>query len=120
MSGNGEQLLPFDFCSFKYFSDTKSQVDLHQLLRGVQLPKSLLRQPDKLLEAMEAIVPLMIKMGVGAAQMNGKPLIFMPLRKGADGFFSDGRNTSKYMAPFYAKTSSGNTSVRHGTWLMMK
>ena len=47
------------------------------------------RQPNKLLEAMEALTPLMIKMGVDAAQMNAKPVIFIPLHKGADGFLSD-------------------------------
>jgi uroporphyrinogen-III decarboxylase len=38
---------------------------------------------------MEALTPLMIKMAVGAAQMNGKPIVFIPLHKGADGFLSD-------------------------------
>jgi uroporphyrinogen-III decarboxylase len=47
------------------------------------------RQPDKLLEAMEAITPIMINMGVAASQLTGNPLIFMPLHKGADGFMSD-------------------------------
>jgi hypothetical protein len=55
--------------------------------RGIML--DIYRQPDKLLEALEVITPLMIKMGVGNAQMNGKPLVFMPLHKGADGFLSD-------------------------------
>jgi uroporphyrinogen-III decarboxylase len=47
------------------------------------------RQPDKLLAAMDALVPIMIGMGVGAAQQTGNPLIFIPLHKGADGFLSD-------------------------------
>ena len=55
--------------------------------RGIML--DIYRQPDKLLEAMEALTPLMIKMAVGAAQMNGKPIVFMPLHKGADGFLSE-------------------------------
>lgn len=55
--------------------------------KGVML--DIYRQPDKLLEAMEVITPLMIRMGVGAAKMNQKPLIFVPLHKGADGFLSD-------------------------------
>ncbi len=54
--------------------------------RGVMM--DIFRQPDKLLKAMEAMTPLMIKMGVSSAQMNGKPFIFMPLHKGADGFLS--------------------------------
>jgi hypothetical protein len=55
--------------------------------KGVML--DIYRQPDRLLKAMEALVPLMIRMGVGAAQVNQKPLIFVPLHKGADGFLSD-------------------------------
>jgi hypothetical protein len=55
--------------------------------RGIML--DIYRQPEKLLEAVEALTPLMIKMGVGGAQMNGKPIVFIPLHKGADGFLSD-------------------------------
>jgi hypothetical protein len=55
--------------------------------KGVML--DIYRQPDKLIKAMEALTPLMIKMGVGSAQMTGHPLIFIPLHKGADGFLSD-------------------------------
>jgi len=66
--------------------------------KGVML--DIYRQPDKLLEAMEAITPLMIKMGVGAAMMNGKPLVFMPLHKGADGFLSDEQFKTFYWPTF--------------------
>jgi len=31
----------------------------------------------------------MINMGVSAARMNGNPIVFIPLHKGADGFLSD-------------------------------
>ena len=55
--------------------------------KGIML--DIFRQPDKLLAAMEALVPIMIGMGVGAAQQTGNPLIFIPLHKGADGFLSD-------------------------------
>jgi uroporphyrinogen-III decarboxylase len=55
--------------------------------RGVML--DMYRQPDKLLEAMERLTPIMIKMAVGAAKMSGQPLVFMPLHKGADGFMSE-------------------------------
>jgi len=47
------------------------------------------RQPDKLLKAMEALIPIMIGMGIGAMQQTGNPMIFIPLHKGADGFLSD-------------------------------
>jgi hypothetical protein len=70
---------------------TKAPFDvLGDTLRGTKgIMLDLRRQPDKLLEAMEELVPLMIKMGVGAAEMTGHPLIFIPLHKGADGFLSD-------------------------------
>ncbi len=55
--------------------------------KGIML--DMYRRPGKLLEAMEALVPLMIKLGVGSAQMTGNPLVFVPLHKGADGFISD-------------------------------
>jgi uroporphyrinogen-III decarboxylase len=55
--------------------------------RGIMI--DMYRQPDKLLKAMEALVPIMIGMGIGASQQTGNPLIFMPLHKGADGFLSD-------------------------------
>jgi hypothetical protein len=55
--------------------------------KGVML--DIYRQPDKLIEAMESLVPLMIGMGVGASQQTGNPLIFIPLHKGANGFLSD-------------------------------
>jgi hypothetical protein len=70
---------------------TKAPFDtIGDTLRGTRaIMMDMYRRPDKLLEAMEALTPLMIKMGVGMAQMNGKPLIFIPLHKGADGFLSD-------------------------------
>ena len=55
--------------------------------RGIML--DIYRQPDKLLQALEAITPLMIKMGVSGARANRNPIIFIPLHKGADGFLSD-------------------------------
>jgi hypothetical protein len=55
--------------------------------RGIMM--DMYRQPDKLIKAMEALVPMFIQLGVGGAQQSGNPLIFMPLHKGADGFLSD-------------------------------
>jgi len=70
---------------------TKAPFDaIGDTLRGTKgIMIDMYRQPDKLLQALEAITPLMIKMGLGAAQMTGKPMIFIPLHKGADGFLSD-------------------------------
>jgi hypothetical protein len=70
---------------------TKAPFDvIGDTLRGTKgIMLDIIRQPDKLLEAMDALVPLMIGMGVGSAQVTGNPLIFIPLHKGADGFISD-------------------------------
>jgi hypothetical protein len=70
---------------------TKAPFDtIGDTLRGTKgIMMDMYRRPEKLLKALEALTPLMIKMGVGAAQAMGKPIIFMPLHKGADGFLSD-------------------------------
>ena len=72
--------------------------------RGVML--DMYRQPDKLLEALDRLIPIMIKMGVGTAQMAGHPLIFMPLHKGADGFMSD-EQFKKFYWPTFRKVMMG-------------
>ncbi|MEJ2170033.1 MAG: uroporphyrinogen decarboxylase family protein [Desulfobacterales bacterium] len=70
---------------------TKAPFDtIGDTLRGTKgIMLDMYRQPDKLLAALEAITPLMIGMGLGAAKQTGNPFIFMPLHKGADGFLSD-------------------------------
>jgi hypothetical protein len=72
--------------------------------KGVML--DLHRQPDKLIEAMETLTPLLIKMGVSAAQQTGNILIFMPLHKGADGFLSD-EQFKKFYWPTFRKVMMG-------------
>jgi hypothetical protein len=70
---------------------TKAPFDvLGDTLRGTRgIMMDMYRQPDKVLKAMEALVPIMIGMGIGAMQQTGNPQIFIPLHKGADGFLSD-------------------------------
>lgn len=70
---------------------TKAPFDvIGDTLRGTKgIMLDIFRRPNKLLAAMDALVPIMISMGVNAAQQTGKPFIFMPLHKGADGFLSD-------------------------------
>ncbi len=72
--------------------------------RGIMV--DMYRQPDKLLEALEATTPLMIKMGAGNAKANGMPLVFMPLHKGADGFLSD-EQFRKFYWPTFKKVMLG-------------
>jgi hypothetical protein len=70
---------------------TKAPFDtIGDTLRGTRgIMVDMYRQPEKLLKAMEALVPIMIGMGIGSAQQTGNPQIFIPLHKGADGFLSD-------------------------------
>ena len=59
-------------------------------LRGTMaVMMDLFRRPDKLKEAMERLVPITIKGAVEAADATGRPVIMMPLHKGADGFMSE-------------------------------
>jgi uroporphyrinogen-III decarboxylase len=70
---------------------TKAPFDvIGDTLRGTRgIMVDMYRQPDKLLKTMDALVPTMIGMGIGAAQQTGNPQVFIPLHKGADGFLSD-------------------------------
>jgi hypothetical protein len=83
---------------------TKAPFDtIGDTLRGTRgIIMDMYRQPDKLLKALEAITPIMIGMGLGSAQQTGKPVIFMPLHKGADGFMSDEQFKKFYWPTFKA------------------
>lgn len=87
---------------------TKAPFDtLGDTLRGTRgIMTDMYRQPDKLLQAMEAITPFWIQKGVSEAKMNGMPLIFLPLHKGADGFLSDEQYKTFYW-PFLKKIIMG-------------
>ena len=80
---------------------TKAPFDtLGDTLRGTRgIMLDMYRNKDKLLQAVEVVTPLMIKMGVSAAKMNGNPIVFIPLHKGADGFMS-----AKQFETFYWPT----------------
>jgi hypothetical protein len=66
--------------------------------RGLMLDK--FRRPEKLLEACERLVPLLIDWGVRAADANRHPLVFIPIHKGADGFLSDADYRAMYWPTF--------------------
>jgi uroporphyrinogen-III decarboxylase len=78
------------FPAYQAFA-TKAPFDvIGDTLRGTKgIMLDIYRQPDKLLQAMDALTPMFIQIGVGAAKQAGNPLIFIPLHKGADGFLSD-------------------------------
>ena len=60
--------------------------DLLRGTRGIML--DMYRVPDKLLEAMEKLIPFIIEGAISAARASGGPFIFMPMHKGLDGFMS--------------------------------
>ena len=72
--------------------------------RGIML--DMYRQPDKLLQALEVITPIMIDMGVSGVKATGTPVVFIPLHKGADGFLSD-EQYKKFYWPTYRKLLMG-------------
>ena len=77
---------------FDYIADT---------LRGTRgMMVDIYRQPDKIIEALDVITPFMIAMGVSMAKMNGNPIVFIPLHKGADGFMSDEQYKKFYWPTF--------------------
>jgi uroporphyrinogen-III decarboxylase len=87
---------------------TKAPFDiLGDTLRGTRgIMLDLYRQPQKILEAVEALTPIGIKMGVSAARQNGNPVVFIPLHKGADGFLSEAQ-FRKYYWPSLLKLLEG-------------
>jgi uroporphyrinogen-III decarboxylase len=61
---------------------------LSDFMRGTKgAMLDLYRQPDKVLEMTEKLLPMMIKIGL-AAKARGNPRVFIPLHKGLDGFMS--------------------------------
>ncbi len=60
--------------------------DMFRGMRGTML--DMYRQPDKLLEMIERIYPLLLELGVAGAEKSGIPRVYMPLHRGADGFMS--------------------------------
>lgn len=62
---------------------------LPDFLRGMKGSMlDLFRQPDKVLEACEKLLPIMVEKGVTAAKLSGNPRVFIPLHRGSDGFMS--------------------------------
>jgi hypothetical protein len=62
---------------------------LPDFLRGMKGSMlDLFRQPDKVLEACEKLLPIMVEKGVTSAKLSGNPRVFIPLHRGSDGFMS--------------------------------
>ncbi len=57
--------------------------------RGTQgVMVDMYRRPDKLLQAMDRLVPILVKMGVEQTQQMGSPIVGLMLHKGPEGFMS--------------------------------
>ena len=73
---------------------------LGDTLRGTRgIMMDMFQRPDKLQEAMERLVPLVIDSAIGTIEMTGTPMIFFPLHKGADGFMSTQQFQTFYWPP---------------------
>jgi len=85
-------------CSFDMIGDT---------LRGTKgIMLDMYRQPDKLLQAMEVMTPLTIRMAVGSVKASGVPVVAVVMHKGADGFLSD-EQYKKFYWPTFRKLLMG-------------
>lgn len=72
----GMSMAPFDF--------------IGDSLRGTQgVLLDMFRQPDKLLAAIDAITPIVIKHGIDSCNAAGGVMVHFPLHKGDDSFMSD-------------------------------
>lgn len=70
-------------------------------LRGTHgIIMDMYRQPDKLHQAMEKLVPLNINIAVTAADMSGVPVAMFPLHKGDDTMMSDKQYREFYWPTF--------------------
>jgi uroporphyrinogen-III decarboxylase len=90
VAGYGATMTAAGFPGF-FGGGTKAPFDtIGDTLRGTRgIITDMYRQPAKLIRAMEQFTPIMVKMGVANARLNGCPIVFIPLHKGADGFMSD-------------------------------
>jgi len=61
--------------------------DMLRGMRGAMV--DMYRCPDKLVAAMEKVLPDQIGGAIGQAKMSGNPRVFIPLHRGADGFMSN-------------------------------
>ena len=66
---------PFDFISDRLRGMRGSMLDMY-------------RQPDKILEATERLLPIMLEYPITMAKMTGNTRIFIPMHRGAEGFMS--------------------------------
>jgi hypothetical protein len=80
---------------------------LADTLRGTRgIVMDMYRQPGKILEAMEMLTPINIKIGAEMADASGKPMVFFALHKGDDTFMSE-KQFEKFYWPTFRKVIMG-------------
>ncbi len=84
---------PFDFIG-----------DTMRGTRGIML--DMYRNPEKIIEACDRLVPIAVEMAVDSANKSGVPVVIIPLHKGADGFMSP-ENFKKFYWPSLQATILG-------------
>ena len=87
---------------------TKAPFDfIGDTVRGTQgILTDMYRLPGKLLEALDRMIPVAVKLGDYSASANDNPFVFIPLHKGADDFMSD-KNFRKFYWPSHLKVPWG-------------
>ena len=86
---SGVSFAPFDVVSDRLRGMRGSMMDMF-------------RQPDKILSAIEKLLPIMLGLSTASAGMTGNTRVFIPLHRGADGFMS-----SKQFEKFYWPSLKG-------------
>ena len=80
---------------------------LTDMLRGtIGIFMDMYRQPEKIHEAMERLVPIAIEEAINTANMSMSPIIMMPLHKGEKGFMSPKQFETFYW-PTFKKVMTG-------------
>jgi uroporphyrinogen-III decarboxylase len=81
--------------------------NLSDVLRGTQgIVMDMYRQPEKIKEAMERLVPIIVKGAVRGANMSLSPVVQMPLHKGEKGFMSP-KQFEEFYWPTFKKVLLG-------------
>ena len=74
---------------------------LADTLRGTRgIVRDMYRQPEKLHQAMEKLVPINVDCGASMANASGRPIVFFALHKGDDTFMSDSQYETFYWPTF--------------------
>ncbi|OGO32729.1 MAG: hypothetical protein A2Z29_07925 [Chloroflexi bacterium RBG_16_56_11] len=91
--GGGMALAPFDTIADMFRGTRGSVMDMY-------------RQPEKLLEACDRIMPLSLDAAIKGADMGDSPFVFIPMHKGDDMFMSD-KQFEKFYWPSYKRLLLG-------------